>query len=276
MKIHHWNAATMCPYGGSWSGGDGPPWKRARMVCHCLVIETDAHGVVLVDTGLGTADHAAPSERLGAEFVWLTNPEIDPAQTLLRQLEQHGFHADDVRHVVLTHLDLDHAGGISDFPHAKIHVMADEHAAATLRPTLAEKQRYRPCQWEHGADFVLHRAAGEPWRGAPCVRALPGLPPEILLIPLVGHSRGHACVAIEGGHHDGRTLLHAGDAYFHRNVLEDRPIPSGLQLFERTVAIDRTRLDANHARLRELAASGEVCVFSAHDPVELERLTGAT
>ncbi|MFD0510570.1 MBL fold metallo-hydrolase [Streptomyces aureus] len=30
-----------------------------------------------------------------------------------------GYAVDDVRHIVLTHLDLDHAGGLPDFPRAR-------------------------------------------------------------------------------------------------------------------------------------------------------------
>lgn len=32
----------------------------------------------------------------------------------------------------MTHLDFDHAGGISDFPHATVHVLATEYNAAQL------------------------------------------------------------------------------------------------------------------------------------------------
>jgi glyoxylase-like metal-dependent hydrolase (beta-lactamase superfamily II) len=49
--------------------------------------------------------------------------------------------------------------------------------------------------------------------GFEAVRDLDGLPPEILLVPLAGHTWGHSAVAIDTG--DG-WLLHAGDAYFFR------------------------------------------------------------
>src|SRR5205807_2423471 len=104
-----------------------------------------------------------------------------------------------------------------------------------------------------------------------------GLPPELLLVPLVGHTRGHTGIAIDTGRADGpRWLLHAGDAYFHRGQLDPvRPhCPAGLRWFQSQVEVDHTtRLD-NVERLRELAASGEVQVFSAHDPVELSGMRG--
>lgn len=269
MKVHHLNAATLCPYGGRWFGGEGPPWTTATLVCHCLLIETEAHGLVLVDTGFGREDIAHARARLGLQFVLMCRPQFDRAQALVEQIEQLGFHAADVRHIVLTHLDCDHAGGLADFPHATVHVLADEHDAAVHRRSYLETHRYRPIQWQHGPQFQLYRADGERWRGAPCVRDLVGLPPEILLVPMTGHSRGHACVAVEVA---GHALLHAGDAYFHRHSIEGKPVPRGLAHFERTVAIDRDKIAGNHARLREWAEGAEVRVFSAHDPLELERL----
>jgi len=39
--------------------------------------------------------------------------------------------ASDVRHIVLTHLGFDHAGGLDDFPAATVHLLRQEsdHAA---------------------------------------------------------------------------------------------------------------------------------------------------
>jgi glyoxylase-like metal-dependent hydrolase (beta-lactamase superfamily II) len=36
------------------------------------------------------------------------------------QVQRLGFDPRDVRHIVLTHLDFDHAGGLDDFPHATV------------------------------------------------------------------------------------------------------------------------------------------------------------
>lgn len=268
----------MCPLGGSLlggRGGRGGPSARGRMPAHCLLVETPASGLVLVDTGFGAKDVEDPQVRLGAFFTALAGPPRDPAITARAQIRALGFDPDDVRHVVVTHLDLDHAGGLPDFPRARVHVHRDERAAA-LAPTLAERQRYRPAHFAHRPDFAPYDAAGEPWKGFPAVRDLPGLPPEILAIPLPGHTRGHACVAVDRGD---RWLLHAGDAYFHHASV--RPgagaAPPGLRVFERLVAVDYARVLDNHARLRELARAPDVTVFSAHDPEELDTLrAGAT
>jgi glyoxylase-like metal-dependent hydrolase (beta-lactamase superfamily II) len=276
MRIHHLSCGTLCPFGGRWINGDAPPWKTGRMICHVLLIETDRSGLVLVDTGMGLADVEDPAGRLGRFFVAAVRPKLRAEDTAARQVEALGFRREDVRHIVLTHMDLDHAGGLPDFPKATVHVLAQEHLAATTRPTFEERSRYRAVQWAHEPTFERYEPAGEPWKGLPCVRGLRGLPPEILFVPLVGHSRGHAAVAVDTGP---RWLVHAGDAYFHAAQMDpERPRCTPLlSFFQRTVAIDRAAMLANQERLRELARdhAADVTVFSAHDPSELDALQRA-
>ena len=182
-----------------------------------------------------------------------------------------GFSPADVRHVVLTHLDLDHAGGITDFPHAKIHSHSDEQEAALAQASLKDRNRYRACHFTHGPDWAIYRdvAGGEPWNGFSAVRDLVGLPPEILAVPLPGHTVGHAAIAVDA---EGGWLLHAGDAYFHAATVDPRrgAVSIGATLFERAVAVDYAKVRQNHARLRALAESGAARVFSAHDPDEFD------
>jgi glyoxylase-like metal-dependent hydrolase (beta-lactamase superfamily II) len=266
MKVHHLDCCTMCPLGGRWVNGDALPWQAAKMVGHVLLVEGST-GLALVDTGIGTAD-LADRNRLGAGFWAFARPRAAPEQTALRQVEALGFKASDVRDLVVTHLDVDHAGGVPDFPHATVHVLAAEHAAAVGQGGFHDRLRYRSAHWAHGPRWKLHEAAGEPWLGFPCVREVTA---EILMVPLVGHSRGHAGVAVRTA--DG-WLLHAGDAYFHPGELADPPsVTPGLSAFERFTGVDWPAVLANQARLRELRrGNADVTVFSAHDPSEFAAL----
>ncbi len=193
------------------------------------------------------------------------------ADTAARQIEALGFAASDVRHIVLTHLDFDHAGGLEDFPGARVHVLAAEFAAAQARKSFVARQRYRPKQWDSVRDWRTYAGQGEAWFGFNAVRDLAGLPPEILMIPLRGHTLGHAGVAVQSAQ---GWLLHAGDAYLHRDEMRTCPsCPVGLSLYERTMDSDHPRRLENQHRLRALkAAQGDVRVFCSHDAVELAQL----
>ena len=186
MRVHHLNTGTMCPIGRRLVNGTGSIFQRARMVCHCLLIETH-DGLALVDTGIGLDDIANPP-RLGPKWVRQTTPRLDPAETAVRQVEALGYSKSDVRHLLLTHLDRDHAGGIPDFPNAKVHVHRREHDMAVTRRTPAPKGRYITDQWKHDPQWTFYGEGGEDWFGFKGVRALGDREPDILTIPLPGHS----------------------------------------------------------------------------------------
>ena len=103
-----------------------------------------------------------------------------------------------MRHVVQTHLDLDHVGGLSDFPWASVHVHDVELRAAFARRGVRGRGRYRPLMWAHQPKWETYRHVGwSPGSGFEAVRYRRGLPPEILFLPLFGHTHGHCGVAVQ-------------------------------------------------------------------------------
>ena len=270
MRIHHLNCGCMCPLGGRlWDGVSRRP--TATLVCHCVLVETEK-GLVLIDTGLGKRDIERPHERLSPFFVYFNNIQLDPTHTALEQVRLRGFNPADVRHIVLTHLDFDHAGGLEDFPNATVHVLRSEFDAARTRKGIVATGRYRPEQWDGVKSWRLHRPAGERWFGFESVRDLPGLPPEILMVPLPGHTVGHAGVAVDTP--DG-WLLNAGDAYFYRHEMDPRPRTTpGLAGYQRLMEVDREARLSNLERLRRLAnETTGIRVFCSHDAIEFEALS---
>lgn len=272
MHIHHMNCGTGCPFGGALFDGRSKGIK-GKLVCHCLVVETN-EGLVLVDTGYGLKDVRGPGPRVTAPMMAMLNPQLREEDTAIRQLEALGHKASDVRHIVLTHLDFDHAGGLEDFPNAAVHVMDAEFEAATgPRAGFVPHNRYRPMQYDEVRDWRRYEAPrGEKWFGFDAVRQLDGLPPEILMIPLPGHTHGHAGIAVDT--HDG-WLLHAGDAYFYRGEVRrrTRECTPGLRAYQTMMEADRERRMANQERVRQLSVDhrDEVRVICAHDVVEFEQ-----
>lgn len=277
MRVHHLNCGTDCPLGGALFDGRSLG-VLGRIVCHCLLIETDAHGLVLVDTGYGLRDvahpHRHPQPRITLPWRMMLNIRLHEHETAIRQIEALGYCAEDVRHIVATHLDFDHAGGLEDFPNATVHVMQREYDDATgPRAGFVARNRWRPTQLDEVSRWRGYGARGEPWFGFDAVRDLEGLPPEILMVPLPGHTWGHAGVAIRQD--AGKWLLHAGDAYFYRGEMRQarRRCTPGLRAYQRLMEVDAAaRLD-NQERLRALSMRhrGAVTVTCTHDPVELER-----
>ncbi len=262
-KVHHLNCGTM-----------RPPGHRIRallpdhLVAHILLIETD-QGLVLVDSGFGLADVGERGARLGRQFVALVGAALLESETAIRQIEALGYSPTDVTDIVLTHLDLDHAGGISDFPGARVHV-SDAELDAALRPAPREKLRYVGAQWAHGPSWATHTPGGDEWHGFASVQVIAD---DIVMIPLRGHTRGHSGVAVRNP--DGGWLLHAGDAYFDDgDKLRPRQVVPGLRVFQRLMAVDNTARLNNLARLQDLHAtsSREVTIFSAHDANEFAAL----
>lgn len=105
MKVHHLNRGTMSV-------------PTAPVVSPVLLLET-GNGLVLVDSGNGPGDITDLAQRPGPARHPL-RPALHPAETAARQAGQPGFSRSDIRHIVLTHLNLDHTGGPSDFPTTRL------------------------------------------------------------------------------------------------------------------------------------------------------------
>jgi glyoxylase-like metal-dependent hydrolase (beta-lactamase superfamily II) len=226
---------------------------------------------VLVDTGFGVDDVRKPAQ-LTRLFLTMTRPRLRSEETAVSQVMAAGFEPGDVRHIVLTHLDVDHGGGLPDFPDAQVHVFAGEYEAM-LNPPRRERLRYRmgAQHLAHGPHWVKHETSGDQWLGFESVRVLPGSDTEVLLIPLPGHTLGHTGVAVPNG---AGWLLHCGDAYFDHGEMETPPrYVRGLRAYENLIQADGKLRHQNQERLRELASrqTGELEMICSHDPRELER-----
>jgi glyoxylase-like metal-dependent hydrolase (beta-lactamase superfamily II) len=231
-------------------------------VTHCLLVET-SDGMVLVDTGLGLGDCANPTPLVRA-FTAFNRVPCAPVETAIRQVSSLGFAPPDVRHIVLTHLHVDHAGGLPDFPWARVHVHRAEYEAAIDPRLLSLKERfYVAAHWAHGPEWVIHACAGEQWFELDCVRVIDTQPVEVLLVPLPGYSRGHCGVAVG---REGHWLFHCGGAYLRDSQVDPEatgsPFPWWAGPIERWL-----HPPACHVQLRALRAmhGDEVTLFCSRD-----------
>lgn len=264
MKIHHLNCGTMHPIGAP-----------CGLVCHVLLLETPG-GLVLVDSGLGLLDAAQPRRRFGSARAFV-RPVFDPQEAAVTQIKCMGFDPYDVRHILLTHFDADHVGGLADFPWASVHLTSAEAFAAQHPQTFVERGRYLPATREHSPHLVEHSPRqSESWHGFAAATPLSEVADGIVLVSLPGHTRGHAAYAIDAGD---RWIFHVGDAFYHHGQIDGQGgAPLSLMLMERMIAHDWKRVQDNHAHLSELYAANqyEVSIINAHDPALLHAHTAAT
>lgn len=103
-----------------------------------------------------------------------------------------------------------------------------------------------------------------------CQRTRRRLPRDCAHIA-AGHTRGHACVAVDAGH---RWILHYGDAFYHYGTLDGLSrVPCALTAMESVVAWDLKKVRQNHARLAELyqRQDPDLFIVNAHDPTLYQR-----
>lgn len=268
-RIHHLNCAS---FGSSMARLAGFP----DMVSHVLLVE-GSDGLILVDSGFGTGEIAG---RSGKVYPWAIGARMDPAEPAITQLQAMGLEPSDVTDIVLTHLDFDHAGGISDFPQATIHVSSDEHAAAMAPKLPREHLVYKAVQWAHDPKWELHTPGGDEWLGFESAHVIGD---DVVMIPLRGHTKGHSGVAVRRP--SGGWFLHAGDSYFSAGEIETPPkCPPGLRAFQTALQVDSKARHHNQDRLRSLhaehgpdsGASEIVTIFSAHAGSEFVALASTT
>ncbi len=241
--IHHLNCGTLQAPGGP------------AAACHCLLL-VDRAGLALIDTGIGLADVRDPAGRIGPELIANVGWQFDERATALRQLETLGYSAQQVRHIVLTHADPDHAGGLTDFPHAQVHLAARELAE------LGRGDRYLPVQFAHDVAWRPCAAFGRDWFGLPAAELPLAVETTVLLVALPGHTHGHCGVAVRDGR---RWLLHAGDAYYLRVELETDGHPVSALAAARADDDPLRRATLEHLIRLSRDCGDEITLFGYHD-----------
>src|SRR5271163_2151575 len=116
-------------------------------------------GVILVDSGsnagLNSLPRWHPYFRLAVRF------EIEREQEAGPQLRALGIAPRDVKTVILTHLHIDHDGGLRHLPMSKILVDAGELSAAS--GWAGQATGYLPQRWPSGFDPQPLEFADEPF-----------------------------------------------------------------------------------------------------------------
>ena len=139
------------PLAGLHAYGIGVPRsKYANLPIPSFLVHHPGVGPILVDTGLHPSVASDPRDNMGRLAARLF--ELEAEADVPSQLRKMGMRTADIAVVVLTHLHLDHASAISEFPEAVFVVSAPEWKVATESPSL--RHGYRPAHYDFGFDYV--------------------------------------------------------------------------------------------------------------------------
>jgi N-acyl homoserine lactone hydrolase len=190
-----------------------------------FLLEHPSAGPVLIDTGLHPSVAVKPAESLGrAGTLAFRDLKMDAGQALPAQLRDKGIDPSRVGTVVMTHLHIDHASGISEFPDATFVVSRAEWDAATTQGRL---HGYSTRQFDHAFDYRLvdfdATGAKGPASFSGFARSFDVFGDgSVRAVYTPGHTLGHMSVVARTAR--GEVLV-AGDAIHLRRNLDDAHLP---------------------------------------------------
>lgn len=245
--------------------------RRSDLSLTCALVELGDR-LVLIDVGFGRRTARSAIDYPGIRFCLTAPVVVRHEETAAARIEALGRRTDEVTDVILTHLHLDHTGGLEDFPKARVHVTADAYARAHARPWPLPDLGYDRRAFVHGPRWSIFATDRDEALGFSRTRDLFG-DGSVRVLDAPGHSRGHIAVAVRVGD---RTLIHAGDAYFRDAELDfpDAPrsvLGPGLRLQRWVVVEDAEQERRTIEQLARLRGRDDVVVVNSHDPLYLRR-----
>jgi N-acyl homoserine lactone hydrolase len=209
----------------AWRHAFGFGVKKAdwlRVPVPAFLVEHPGVGPILIDTGFHPSVAAKPTANLGrlSQFSF-RNIEMKPDQAVSAQLRARGIEPAQVKVVLMTHLHIDHASAISEYPEATFVVSAAEWAAASDQ---GQFHGYVKRQFDHGFDWRLLDFEGrdaESFSGF--ARSFDLFRDgSVRAVYTPGHTLGHLSVVLRT---ERGEVLVAGDAIYMRETLADTHLP---------------------------------------------------
>jgi glyoxylase-like metal-dependent hydrolase (beta-lactamase superfamily II) len=192
--------------------------------CPVFLVRHPSAGAILVDTGLHPSVATDPKENFGSLGARFGHPSLAPGEDAASQLRERGLEPGEVPTVVMTHLHLDHASGISEFPNSTFVVSETEWQAATHGPN-PMASGYRRSHFDYAFDYRtvdFHRGNVDSYASFGRTFDLFG-DGSLRLAYTPGHSAGHMSVICRLTKRD---LVIGGDCFYVEGQLDgSEPLP---------------------------------------------------
>ncbi|MGH7907036.1 MAG: N-acyl homoserine lactonase family protein [Candidatus Binataceae bacterium] len=220
-------------------GGD----RMIEMPVPTFLIE-HPKGLVLFDTGCN------PKVALDAGDYWgkiadYLQVRFAPENAVDEQIRRRGYKVEDVKFVVVSHLHLDHAGGLSLFPHARFFIMKGElnyawwpekrHRAAFKVNDLMPTRRFDWTELDGDTDLFGDGA--------------------LFMMKTPGHTPGESSLLVRIKGH--QPVVLTGDTLHIRGQLHTLSPSEG--------DYDRGQAAESIARIRRIRDLGEARIWVMHD-----------
>lgn len=181
-----------------------------RVPVFSVLLKTD-EGYILIDTGLNPSGIDNPEETWGARAK-LLKPILNRADDIRYRLSEVGVKAEEVTHIITTHMHWDHTGGNQYFKHATAVVQKAEYRFA-YHPDAHLSGSYMKNHYDFGDEQKYQLVEGD-------CQFCPGV--DLLFTP--GHTPGHQSVLVTMN--NGARYIIPGDAiYTYENI--ERRMPPG-------------------------------------------------
>jgi glyoxylase-like metal-dependent hydrolase (beta-lactamase superfamily II) len=214
-------------------------------------------GIIVVDTGQGA--HLLDSGRSLHPYVrWEVAFRIEREQEIGPQLNALGIRPRDVKRVILTHLLMDHDGGLADFPNSEILVAPGE--LRTASGYAGRLRGYLPHRWPSWFDpkpLLLSDGALGPFATS---RKLTEAG-DVVAVATPGHTTDHISVVVRDGD---TTYFLAGDTSYNEALM----LAGKLDGVCADEEVSAATLDA----IRRFTQSGPTVYLPTHDPDAAHRL----
>lgn len=186
-----------------------------------FLVEHPTAGALLIDTGFHPSVVDGVRANMGRTAPLLFTVRMRREQTVAAQLEALGVAATDVRTVVMTHLHIDHASGVEEFPAATFVVDRREWHAASAG---GWRDGYHARQFDHAFDWrTVDYDAPEVDSFATFGQSVDLFGDgSVRLLSTPGHTAGHQSVLLRL---EGREALLIGDAAFTWQTIRDGAMP---------------------------------------------------